>query len=72
MALLPIIVAQDSQDLFCPNTRRACSSILLQASCMRATARVHETCEIFCVPQRVHTHSCGRIYAFTSHDADWL
>ena len=29
---------------------------------MRAPARVHhETCEILCVPQRVHTHSCGRV-----------
>ena len=61
MALLPIIIivaqySQGSLELHYFSRPAVC---VLQRAC------THETCEILCVPQRVHTHSCGRMVTQT-------
>ena len=61
-----VIVFQYSQgSLFCPILAGQAAPILLQASCMRATTRVHETCEIFCVAT-ARTHALVRPYALST------
>ena len=54
MALLPIIVAQYSQGPVCVLQR-------VHETCAYHSC-THETCAVLCVPQRVRTHSCGRIW----------